>query len=109
MPLALERWRPERRTRPFCLHVALPVCRFFEVVSWSALAAADGQAVRRPGNVVAIPFSFWMEKIAHPERRLCRSRGVPKPVVPAWYEGPLCGLPVVPAWYEGPWCGLPVM
>ena len=42
-----------------------------------------------------MPFSFWMEKIAHPERRLCRSRGVQKPVVPAWYEGPFCGVPVM--------------
>src|SRR4051812_41098864 len=33
--------------------------------------------------------------ISLPERSLCRSRGVQKPVMPAWYEGSLCSLPVV--------------
>jgi len=42
------------------------------------------------------PFCDMMGLIAHPERRLCQSRGMQVPVMPEWYEGPFCGLPVVP-------------
>ena len=34
---------------------------------------------------------------------------VPKPVVQAWYEGPLCWKLVVLEWYEGSLCGAAVM
>jgi hypothetical protein len=80
--------------------------------------------VRRPGSVVGTPFSFWMWRIGLPERLLCRSPGVQKPVV----QG-VVRIPVVPKarcagvvqrlvvriaryagrGYEGSLCGLPVM
>ena len=50
-----------------------------------------------------------MQRIGRLESALCRYRGVPKPVVPAWYAGALCCVPVMQVWYAGALCCVPVV
>src|SRR6266511_5277110 len=59
-----KRTRPERRTRPCSRPLRARDRWHFSALVCSALAAADGQTVRRPWQRDAIPFLMWMNNCA---------------------------------------------
>jgi hypothetical protein len=58
-------------------------------------AAADAQPVGQLGNLVGIPFLMVTSRLRFGNAR-CARLVVPKPVVPAWFDGSWCSLPVMP-------------
>jgi hypothetical protein len=67
------------------------------------LRRLNGNPFGTRGSVIDIPFRFGWSEWRFGKAR-CAGSGVPKPVVPEWYECPLCCSPVMPVWCERPWC-----